>query len=91
MGEVLGTFLPLFLLPLLVWVMVYFIIRPPPRSGKWLRAILVGLLALLAAPFLLLGFAFGGVRGVIGVILELFPDTELARTAYQRLCALENK
>ena len=61
----------LFILPILVWVMIYFIIRPPKRGGKWIRAILIGILALLAAPFLLLGYAFGGIRGVIGVIIEL--------------------
>lgn len=58
-------------MPFLVWVMIYFIIRPPKRGGKWIRAILIGILALLATPFLLLGYAFGGVRGVIGVIIEL--------------------
>lgn len=71
MGEILGTYLGLFILPFLVWVMIYFIIRPPKRGGKWIRAILIGILALLAVPFLLLGYAFGGIRGVIGVIIEL--------------------
>jgi len=70
-GEILGTYLGLFILPFLVWVMIYFIIRPPKRGGKWIRAILIGILALLAVPFLLLGYAFGGIRGVIGVIIEL--------------------
>lgn len=70
-GDILGTFLTLYILPLLVWVMIYFIIRPPKRGGKLIRSILIGVLALLVAPFLLLGFAFGGIRGVIGVIVEL--------------------
>lgn len=70
-GEILKTYLGFFIMPLLVWVMIYFIIRPPKHGGKWIRMILIGILALMAVPFLLLGFAFGGIRGVIGVIIEL--------------------
>jgi len=71
-SEILETYFGFFIMPFLVWVVIYFIIRPPKRGRKWIRAILIGILALLAAPFLLLGFAFGGIRGVIGAIIEFF-------------------
>jgi tetratricopeptide (TPR) repeat protein len=71
MSEILGTFLWLYIAPLLLGVMVYFIIRPPNRGKHLVRITLIVILALLAAPFVFLAFAFGGIRGVIGAICEL--------------------
>ena len=71
MGKILNDYFAGFVITILICVPIFFIVRPPPRGRKLVRGICIGVLVLLASPVLLLGLAFGGIRGLIGAIIEL--------------------